>query len=533
MKPPTDREPSKAAIHHSYWLRRKSLTKRFLSLDTDHKTDVLVIGAGITGLSIALELLLRGLKVSVCESNTLGAGTTGGSSGHLDAHPEMRPGQLVQHLGKTVATAYTRMRLDAIDRIEARCDEQCGFKRIPAYFYTERPTSLDAIRDDLAAAQEIGLSAKWVDSVPIDYAVGGYRIDGMARIDSLAYLLRLAALVQEQGGEIFEQTIVTGPTEDYPRTLQSSGGKIEFEHVVCTTHCNYTDSHRLYLQTPAYQSYVMAVNVASPLEDALFWDDSHPYYYVRTATLDRKTILAGGKDHRTGDGDAMAALSELENWVRQRFDVQEVVSRWSAELFESTDGLPFIGKVAGKENVWAATGLSGVGLTLGTAAGPMIADLLEGKTHKLQDLLAPSRTSIQSTAKALAEQVTTARDLLERVLPAKTVNVEELQPGEGTVGNVDGTHTAACRDQHACVHQLSPICTHMGGVLRWNPVEQTWDCPVHGGRFAADGKRLYGPPENDLTRYRNQFGPDFEQSILGDQKWHACDLSIASRKCHV
>ncbi len=236
----------------------------------------------------------------------------------------------------------------------------------------------------------------------------------------------------------------------------------------------------------------------------MFWDDSCPYWYVRRGTVDGRTILAGGCDHRTGDGDPIVAREKLETWIRQRFDVEEIVSWWSAEFFESTDGLPFIGKVAGKGNVWIANGLSGVGLTLGTAAGTMLADLIGGKPHELEDALSPGRVDPLSAGKVIVEQITAVRDYAERVLPAATIDPEHLKPGQGAVGTIDGEHVAVCRDRDGCLHKHSPLCTHMGGVVHWNAVEQTWDCPVHGGRFAADGNRLYGPPEDAL----NQFGKE-------------------------
>jgi Rieske Fe-S protein len=51
------------------------------------------------------------------------------------------------------------------------------------------------------------------------------------------------------------------------------------------------------------------------------------------------------------------------------------------------------------------------------------------------------------------------------------------------------------------VHTVSAVCTHLGGRLRWNDAECSWDCPLHGSRFAADGTRLEGPATRDLRRY--------------------------------
>jgi Rieske Fe-S protein len=177
---------------------------------------------------------------------------------------------------------------------------------------------------------------------------------------------------------------------------------------------------------------------------------------------------------------------------------------WSAELFEPTDGLPLIGKVAGKENVWMATGLSGVGLTLGTAAATLIADGIEQRPDtSLTEKLSPTRYGLSKISQMIGEQATALGNYTERILPASSVEPADLLPGEGAVGKRNGAFVAACRDQAGCLHQVSPLCTHMGGVVHWNEAAQTWDCPVHGGRFSPNGERLYGPPSENLGDREN------------------------------
>lgn len=490
-----------ASPHEPLWRSGEPLQQHYESLRSSHHTGVLVIGAGISGLSIGLELLHRGYQVTICDSAVIGSGTTGGSSAHLDVLPDTGVVQLVKTVGLEQASDTIRLRRSAIDAIESRAAGGCEFVRIPGYSYTERKDGRDSMRSEYEALCSLGCEAHWEDAVPLPHAVCGFRVDGLARFDPLAYLHRLAALVTDAGGRIFERTPVEAPAEKHPHSLLAGEARIEFDHVVCAVHSNYTGklAQRVYVQTPPHQSYVLAARVADPPPDGLFWDDADPYFYTRRASSHYPNLVViGGCDHRTGGGGELRAEAQLEQYVRERYDVQEIVCRWSAELFEPTDGLPIIGKLPAMDNVWVVTGLSGIGLTWGTVAGWLIADQILGRQTTLQSELAPSRFRISSLPNLMLQQSPVAQNYARRILPGETIDPASLKPGEGAVGRVDGQQVAICRDASGCEHRQSPICTHMGGVVQWNAAEQTWDCPVHGGRFNADGTRFYGPPEHRL-----------------------------------
>ena len=494
------------STHHAYWQTHAPTTAatmqpRYAPLSEQHTTDIAILGAGITGLTTALELLQRGFQVSVFEASIIGAGTTGGSSGHLDSHPEQGPVMLTRILGRDKAQEIIALRARAIDRIEHLSHAATQFQRLPAYSYTAKASEEHELRKEFEEASRLGLQVTWEQNIPFPQAYCGYRIDGMARINCLAYLLHLADLVTQAGGRIFEQSFSCGPDQKNPTVLSVGDHEVHCQHVVCAVHYNCSSIRRIDLLVPAYQSYVLAARVPAMPPDALFWDNADPYHYTRWAgDAENPVLMIGGCDHRTGDGDAAQAQQDLETYAREHFQIDEILSRWSAELFEPPDGLPVIGAVPGAERIWMAAGFGGVGLTWGTAAAELLADLITGCHIPLQNEIAPGRLGLKGLATIVGELLPVASSYAQHILPVGSADPYTLQPGEGQVCRVQGEFSGISCDQNHQLHRVSPICSHKGGVLQWNAAEQTWDCPVHGGRFTADGERIYGPPCKNLKQ---------------------------------
>ena len=479
--------------------------ERFPALDGDRSADVVVIGAGLTGLTAGLLLRRAGLSVIVLERQRVSRAATAHTSAHLTAVPDAPLRTLVARFGESGAQEVVRACREALDTVETLCNElsaDAGFVRVPAFRWSERAGDRDELRDEALAAARLGLHATLVDSTPLPFEVAAaIRFEDQALFQPLRYTARLARAFVEEGGSLYEETPVESvEAERDDRARVEAAGHVV--HARAVVHATQTPVGRvLSVQTrlAPVTSYVCVARLASPVPFGLFWDSDEPYHYLRPLGPGSDRIVAGGCDHKTGqprDGDA---FDELEAWLRERFRVHAIERRWSFGLYEPADGLPFVGRL-GHGPEYVAAGYAGVGLSFGTAAATLLRDELTGRPNRLGDVLRPSRVKpLASAAEVAREGADNAWHLVRDRLARPGCDADDIPPGEGRLVQLDGHKAAAWRDVGGELHVLSPRCTHLGCIVHWNAAAATWDCPCHGGRYLPDGRVLYGPPTRDLA----------------------------------
>jgi len=250
-----------------------------------------------------------------------------------------------------------------------------------------------------------------------------------------------------------------------------------------------------------YTSYVLGAKIPhGVVPEALFWDTTDPYYYLRNdAHTKGDYLIFGGEDAKTGqEKDANEVFQKLQEQLKKLLPAARVADRWLGQVVETNDGLPFIGESADKQFV--ATGFCGNGFTLGTLSAFMARDRYLGRKNPWFDLFAVDRRKFYGgTWRYIKENLDYPYYLLrDRFGPAQGDSLDNLKFGEGKILRLDRTKVAAHRDPTGKVILLSPICTHLKCIVHWNNADGTWDCPCHGSRFSADGKVLSGPAESPL-----------------------------------
>lgn len=492
--------------HEPLWYEQTDKT-RYPHLMENASCDVAIVGGGITGLTAALSLCQAGRDVILIDLNRIGHGTTGHSTGHLDNHYDIKLKNLINHFGLAAARTFINAKRQAIAQIEQwdshyRLD--CDFRRIPGYYYTEKNEDIHIVDDELTSARRLELSASALNHAPLPFDTKkAMCLPDQARFAPLAYVMALSRFIFLLGGRIYENTRMEDfHDSDGKVMIETTHGKIEANALILAGHTSLTGKVSLQTRIFPRLSYVIAAEVEDEIEDALYWDTHDPYYYTRIASESRRDLVViGGADQSPGEEKEANPFGVLEDYARRRYRVRSIEKQWSHEYFDSADGLPFVGRVPWSDNVYVAAAYSGDGLTLGTAAGLLLSDVISGKDNPLADILSPERVKPGVSAPKVARFMThIARHYVKDRIADYEDNVEAIQPGQGSLVKIEDQVHAVYRDTEGRLIAMSPVCRHMGCIVQWNAVEQTWDCPCHGGRYDCYGNIFMGPPRKPLKR---------------------------------
>lgn len=494
-------------LSHSLWSATARLPT-FPKLSGDFNTDVVVVGAGITGVTAALLLRRAGLRVVVLESGVVGGGVTGRTTAHITEVLDARYHQLAVDFGEAGARTAAESVRASIERIAGFIAEEgiaCEFERLPGFLYAENDRDVTMLERELDAAQRAGLRATLTREVPLPYrVVAALRVEDQAQFHPLRYLRGLLkALVATGDVHVFERSRVHAVDDGAPCRVATDGGTVTARAVFLATHTPITKLE-IHTKIAPYRSYVLGLALAgAPVPPGLYWDTADPYHYVRRYVgPDGEALLVGGADHKTGqEPDTGARYRDLERWVDQHFPGAKPSYRWSAQVYEPADGLPYIGTKPGAEHVFLATGYAGTGMTFGTLSAMIVSDQIVGRLNPWASLYDASRKHVLASATSfLAENANVARAAVGGMLKSEARSVTQVPRGEGRIVRVGGRQLAVFRDERDQVVALAPHCTHVGCVVGWNPAERSWDCPCHGSRFAPTGEVLEGPAPTALPR---------------------------------
>ena len=432
-------------MNKSVWSDMVTLPQ-FDKLNGDKKTDVLIIGGGITGVLCAYLLKQSGVDCLLVEGNRIASGITKNTTAKITSQHGLIYSKLMRDFGIEKTQMYLNANENAIREYKKICEKfDCDFETKKAYTYSIN--DIKKIEDELKAVNSLGFSAYFENNTELPFDIeGAICFENQAQFNPLKFISSIA-----QKLNIYENTFIRDITPD---TAIFENGKIRAKKIIVTTHFPFINKHGSYfLKLYQYRSYVSAFENTTELSGMYIDEADNGLSFRNYGNL----LLIGGGGHRTGKQGTN--WRELRKTATKYYPCSNLKYEWATQDCMSLDGVPYIGQYSKRTpNLYVATGFNKWGMTSSMVASGILCDLVQGKKNEFSEVFSPSR-SILKPQLFLNGLETTANFLIP----------------------------------------TTKRCPHMGCGLKWNKAEHTWDCSCHGSRFEKDGKIIDNPATGDAN----------------------------------
>ena len=478
--------------------------------DSDHaapsdplpdRCDVVVVGAGVVGLSAACELLLAGADVHVIDAaSAVGSGVSGQSTAKVTVGTGLRLDQIRSSTGPQAAQQYA----DAASRGLGLARELIARNpwvratSVPHHLYATTPSGVARIEGHLELAQECGLTVRRAEVMPFPWALASASYDDQLVVQPVDLVQALAADVVALHGRITLATTVTDVRQgELDVEVVTSGGSLRADRVVVATHIPLNDSGTTFLHWREQRHRALVGRVAEPVPTT--YDVDAGWSTRPVGDAGDLLALVVGASHDVAAGNEARAQAELRTWATEQLGLT-VLEEWATQDATSFDSLPLVGHLSSR--VFTATGFGGWGWAHGLAAGQELARLVRGSEPRWPAFAISSKRFGHGIAKHVSNVAEVAQDAVTDHLRLLghlgSATDAELEPGTGVVRLQSGHAAAISVDPEGVRRAVSARCTHLGCLVRWNGADTSWDCPCHGSRFAPDGSVLHGPATRRL-----------------------------------
>ncbi len=471
--------------------------------------DVVIVGGGISGVTVAQLLQSNGKSCLLAEAQSLGFGTTSGTTAHLNTLVELSYDEVEKKYGEENAKLLLKATSGAISFLEKNVSKyniDCDFQRKDGFMFSQDDEQTEKLEEIYQASLKAGCNVVYSDNIPIPVPFEkSLRFNHQGQIHPIKYLFSLASEFEKDGGNILQQCRVENVDKGDNEILEieTSKGKIKARNLIYATHIP-PGVNVLHFKCAPYRTYAMAVILENNnYPESVVYDMFEPYHYYRSYELNgQKFLIAGGNDHKTGEEpNTKYCFTVLEAYLRKYFSIKEIAFKWSSQFFTPIDGLPYIGHLPGNpSNVYVATGYGGNGITFSQVAAQLLNDIILGNENEFEELFKPSRIKpVAGFSNFIKDAADVIGHLVAAPFPAeKITEIAELAPDEARVINFENKKLAIYKDDKGKIYSLNPACTHIKCEVTFNTTEKVWECPCHGSRFSINGEMYTGPARKDL-----------------------------------
>lgn len=480
----------------SIWLDYNKREK-YKSLDHNINVDVLIIGGGITGISSLYHLSNSNLNIALVEKNELGHGVTARTTGKITYLQDEMYDKLNKYHGMTVTKQYLNSQYDAINiivKIIKDNDIKCNLEKVKSYVYSN--DSFDKIDASLKILKELGINYYVTNEIPTKEKFNKvFYVNDTYVFHPLKYIFSLAKISHQKGSSIYEHTTITSINKenDLYTCKTKDNYIIKAKYVILATHYPYflwplLMPLKCYLEKSYIGAYLTnknlkysSISITEPTISTRYYQDNNIIY---------KLLLTNSHNISIKNND-----KENFNTIIKNNNPDFV---WSNKDIITNDYLPLIGSIDDSNTLLIGTGYNTWGMTNGSLAGKILADIILKNNNKYLKLFNPLRKI--NLGKIINFPLILGSNIYAYT-KSKLFKQKKWYDSKITFTTKNGKKLAVYVDSNNKKHIVYALCPHLKCGLVFNEIEKTWDCPCHGSRFDIDGNSIEGPSNYDI-RYR-------------------------------
>ncbi len=234
------------------------------TIEKDENTEVLVIGAGISGLTTGYCLAKSGKKVIVVDDGFVGSGESGRTTAHITYALDDRYFNLIHLFGKEKAALAADSHIQALEFIDHTVKLEnidCQFKRVDGYLFLSSNDSADNITEEYHATKTLGLLTEMLAEIPFikgEDSKWCIKFPDQGQFHILQYLKGLADAIIKMGGKVFTQS---GASEITKKGAKINGFFVEAQQIVVATNPSINNIVTMHTKQWPYRPYVIAGKV--------------------------------------------------------------------------------------------------------------------------------------------------------------------------------------------------------------------------------------------------------------------------------
>lgn len=470
--------------------------KRAKTLKEDIETDILIIGGGITGISIAYHLKDSGLKITLIDASRIGSKTTANTTGKLTYLQDKIYTTLDKTLSKETTDLYLKSQIDAIEIVKniiITNQLKCNFESNSSYLFTNNPLEIKNIKKTKEILERNNIKVQEKEILPITFPCSySIKVDNTIVFHPLKYVLSLKEICEEKGIKIFENTTAMDyiKKEDY-YIIKTKKNKIKAKKVILA--CHYPHFQLPYLfSTKTYleKSFLTAGKVEKNKKFNAITEDKKIHSIRYYSNKENYLIYVSESKKISSNMNNREKYNHLLWRMKTNF-TNKITNYWFNYDIMTLDSLPLIGYLEeNNKNLLIATGYNTWGMTNGSLAGKVISDIILEKENPYIKLFDPLRKmNIYQIYNLVNYNFKNGKSFFL----SKTMNNYSFYPKNVKVVEKENTKYGIYIDEEKKEHIVYNTCPHMKCDLIFNDIDKTWDCPCHGSRFDINGNVVKGP----------------------------------------